>query len=253
MSILRASARSGIAAPTLFVLAAFAAFLALGTWQVERKAQKEAFIAMLDQRLSASPASLPSPEDWAGLDRAANEFRHVRFSASFVPGAQALVYAGTSGSPEALGPGYRVFAAARLGDGNLVVVDRGFVPAEHRMPDTVLRTEAVDRIDGSSIDMVGVIRWPERRSYFTPNDDPARGLWFLRDHLAIAAAKGWGAVAPFSVELEAPIPPTGWPRPGRPLPSPRNEHLQYAVAWYGLAAAVAIMFAFWVRNRSRHG
>jgi surfeit locus 1 family protein len=102
-------------------------------------------------------------------------------------------------------------------------------------------------------DMVGAMRWPQARSYFAPSNDPGRNLWFVRDHLAIAAAKGWeagwGKVAPFYIELETPAPPSGWPRPGALEVNIRNEHLQYAITWYGLAGVLAIMFAAWLRNR----
>jgi len=102
--------------------------------------------------------------------------------------------------------------------------------------------------------MTGVMRWPEPRGYFAPGDDPGRNLWFVRDHLAIAAAKGWrerGEVAPFFIDLEMPMPPSGWPRPGALKVSIRNEHLQYAVTWYGLAGALTIMFVVWLRNHCR--
>lgn len=237
--------RAGLAVPALFALAAFVAFIALGTWQVERKAEKEAFIDMLEQRLSAPPGPLPAPDRWAELDRASDEFRRARFSAAFVPGTQALVYtAGSGARGEVPGPGYWVIAAARLAGGKVVAVDRGFVPADLKPGDAGAASLAA-----GSIDMVGAMRWPERRSFFTPKDDPGRNLWFVRDHLAIAAAKGWGEVAPFYIELETPAPPGGWPRPGKPQPSIRNEHLQYAITWYGMAAILVIMFGLWVRSQ----
>jgi cytochrome oxidase assembly protein ShyY1 len=97
--------------------------------------------------------------------------------------------------------------------------------------------------------LVGALRWPEPRGWFSASDDPAHNLWFVRDPGAIAAAKGWGSIAPFYVELET---PTGTlPRAGRIVPALRNEHLQYAITWYGLAAVLAISFAFWVRSRRR--
>jgi cytochrome oxidase assembly protein ShyY1 len=87
----------------------------------------------------------------------------------------------------------------------------------------------------------------------------ALGTWQVErkswNHLAIADAKGWqerwGAVAPFFIELEAPEPPSGWPRPGALKVNIRNEHLQYAITWYGLAGVLTIMFAFWLRNHRR--
>ena len=104
------------------------------------------------------------------------------------------------------GPGYWVFAPARLADGNLVVVNRGFVPEGRQHP----TSRAAGQITGPA-EMVGVLRWPQRRGLFTATDDPQRNLWFVRDQVAIAAAKGWGEVAPFYIELESPQAPGGLP------------------------------------------
>jgi surfeit locus 1 family protein len=237
--------RAGLAVPALFALAAFATFVGLGTWQVQRKAWKEALIATLEQRLSAAPVDLPPREQWGRLDPAKDEFRHVKFSAAFVPGAEALVYAGSSAlRSDVSGPGYWVLAPARLLAGGLVVINRGFVPEGRQDP----ATRGGGEIPGNA-ELVGVMRWPEPRGTFSPKDQPERNLWFVRDPVAIASAKGWGDAAPFFVELESPQPPGGLPRAGALKVNLRNEHLQYAITWYGLAGVVVVMFAFWFRAR----
>ena len=95
------------------------------------------------------------------------------------------------------------------------------------------------------------MRWPEPRGLFTPNDTPAKNLWFVRDPAAIAAAKGWGTVAPFYIDQEAPPAPGGLPKVGPLKPSLPNNHLQYAVTWYGLALVVLISGIVFVRTRRR--
>ena len=171
----------------------------------------------------------------------------MKFSAAFVPDAAALVYAtGSALRSDVSGPGYWVFAPARLAGSGLVVVNRGFVPEGRQ--DAAAR--AGDEIIGNA-DLVGVLRWPEARGTFAPRDDPARNLWFVRDPVAMASAKGWGAVAPFFVELESPRPPSGFPRPGLLKANVRNEHLQYAMTWYGLALVVLVMFALWLGGRRK--
>ena len=97
--------------------------------------------------------------------------------------------------------------------------------------------------------MVGVLRWPQPRGWFVPSDEPGRNLWFVRDPAAFAAAKGWDEVAPFYVELESPQPAGGLPRAGAMKVNLRNEHLQYALTWYGLAAVVVVMLAIWLASR----
>jgi len=243
----RSRLRTGLVVPVLFALAAVATFLALGTWQVERKAWKEALISTIDARLAAQPMPLPRRELWSKLNPADDEFRRAAFSAVFVPGTDALVYTAGSPSPgEMLGPGYWLFALARLGAGDLLAINRGFLPESRK------NSESLADPDGD-IAMIGVMRWPEIRGYFAPRDDPIHNLWFIRDHLAISAAKDWqaqgGQLAPFFIDLERPTPASGLPRPAKLAVNLRNAHLQYAIIWYGLAAVVVIMFVLWLRTR----
>ena len=86
------------------------------------------------------------------------------------------------------------------------------------------------------------MRWPDARHWFTPNDEPAHNLWFSRDPQAIAAAKGLGPVAPFYVEQESPAPPGGLPQPGKLVVELPDNHLQYALTWYGLAIVLVVSF-----------
>src|SRR5690349_20760169 len=74
-------------------LLAFVVLIALGTWQIQRKAWKEALIATLTERLTAPPQALPQVKDWPKLDRARDEYRRVKFTASFDNGREALVFA----------------------------------------------------------------------------------------------------------------------------------------------------------------
>jgi cytochrome oxidase assembly protein ShyY1 len=67
----------------------------------------------------------------------------------------------------------------------------------------------------------------------------------------MAAAKGWHAAAPFFVDQEAPVPAGALPAPGPLRVNLRNEHLQYALTWYGLAGVLVVMFGAWFFRRSR--
>jgi len=233
--------------PAIVIVGALGVLIALGTWQLERKAWKEDLIATLGSRLSAPPAHLPARERWQRLDAAKDEFTRVEFPATFVPGEEAFVYSSGSGlRPDVKEPGYWVFSPARLSGGSLVVVNRGFVPEG--------RQDAKTRPDGEPdgvVDIVGVMRWPEPRGTFTPNDEPARSLWFARDPAAMAKAKSWGTIAPFYIDQEAPAAPGGLPRVGPLKASLPNNHLQYAITWYGLAAVLVIVSLLLFRSRRR--
>jgi cytochrome oxidase assembly protein ShyY1 len=95
------------------------------------------------------------------------------------------------------------------------------------------------------------MRWPETPGLFTPAGDPGRNLWFARDPAAMAAAKGLGAVAPFYIEQESPSVPGGLPQVGKLQPSLPNNHLGYALTWYGLALVLVVGFGVWATGRRR--
>ncbi len=242
------SVRRGLVVPSIAAVCAFALLIGLGTWQVERKAWKEALIATVSERFAAPPAALPPPADWARLDPATDEFRRVRFTAALLNDKEALVYTtGSSLHGGETGPGYWVFTPARVGDG-IVMVNRGFVPQERKDPASRPQGE----IAGPT-QIVGVMRWPEQPGLFTPAADPAKNLWFARESTAIARAKGLTSVAPFYVEQEAPPAPGGLPQAGALQPSFPNNHLGYAITWYGLALVLAGSFAVWFVGRLRGG
>jgi surfeit locus 1 family protein len=227
------------------VLVALGVLVGLGTWQVERKAWKDALIAELEAKLAAPPTDLPARERWQRLTPAADEFRRVAFPAEFLAQEEALVYSsGSSLRPDVSGPGYWVFAPARLTGGSIVIVNRGFVPEGRQDPKTHAPPSGV-------LDIVGTMRWPEQRGTFTPPDEPAKGLWFARDPAAMAAAKSWGSVAPFYIDQEAPQAAGGLPKVGPLKANLPNNHLQYTVTWYGLALVILVAALFFWRARRR--
>ena len=240
MSKARRKRKGGVLDATLLSIAGVAILIGLGVWQLDRKVWKEDLIATLNARLGRAPENLPPRASWPQLREDGAEFRRVTFPAEFLDGEEALVY--TAGSP--LRPGYWVFAPARLAGGSIVLVNRGFVPADHKDPAT--RAEGNPR---GIIDVIGVLRWPEARGSFTPADDPKNNVWFLRDSNSIAAFKKWATAAPFYVDQEEPVPPGGWPKPGRLEAHLPDNHLQYAITWFGLALALAGVYVVWLARR----
>jgi surfeit locus 1 family protein len=233
-----AGRRGDLLVPGALALAMLAVLLGLGTWQVERKSWKENLIATLDKRVSDAAIALPPPEQWPGLTPDNSEFTRVRVHVEFPKARDALVFSGGAAlRDDAKGTGYFVFAPAMLPGGQRVVVNRGFVPSK-----------AYPAAEGPQ-DIVGALRFPEAPSWFVAGHDTAGDIWTARDPAAMAGFLGWGAVAPFYIEQEAPVPPGGLPHPAPLKPQLRNEHLQYAITWYGLAAVLVVMFAVWARRR----
>jgi cytochrome oxidase assembly protein ShyY1 len=243
--------RRGIAGLGTFTLLTLALLIGLGVWQLQRRAEKHALIAQLTERLAAAPAALPALAQWSALTPVRDEFRRVGFSATYESRPDAMVYSSGSAIREDIsGPGTWAFLPARLSTGETVAINTGFV--QNTMQDRGQQDRAVTRlVTGQPVTMTGYIRFPESAGALTPRENIAKRLWFTRDHVAMARALGWGEVAPFYIDLEQPVPESGIPKPGPLEVHLKDDHLQYAITWFGLAGAVVIAFGVWMRGQRR--
>lgn len=225
---------------------AFAGFTALGIWQLERLAWKEALIAAVDARASASPAAPPARIAWPELSAERDAYRHVRVSGVFDNGRETLVQAVTSA-----GPGFWVLTPLRAEAGFVVLVNRGFVPSD-------LASQATRRaglITGRTT-VTGLLRASEPRGGFLRANRPDAGRWYSRDVAAIVRARGLARAAPYFIDADATPNTGGWPRGGLTVVRFRNSHLSYALTWFALAGMTGIWGA-WplleaLRARRRH-
>lgn len=238
----------------IVTLAMVVTCLGLGIWQLQRRLEKHTLIAALNERLAMAPEALPAPAQWSALTPAKDEFRRVSFTATYAKLPDGMVYSsGSAVRDDISGPGTWAFLPAQT-DAAIVAVNTGF--AQNTMQDRAQQDRAVSRlVTGQSVKLTGYLRFPEVAGTLTPAENTARRLWFSRDHLAMARALGWGeggkAVAPFYVDLESPAPESGIPKPGPLTVRLKDDHLQYAITWFGLAGAVMIAFAVWWRGQRR--
>jgi surfeit locus 1 family protein len=222
--------------------------VSLGTWQVRRLAWKEDLIAQATERPLLPVRDLPGAAAWPSLDLAAEEYRRFRLTGRFLHDKEALVFTSLPDphGPHG-GPGYWVVTPLVLDAGGTVLINRGFAPQGRHLPADRDEPPAAD----ASVRVVGLLRHDETRSLFTPADRPDENLFFARAIADIAAAKGIAApVAPFTVDLvAAETPPGGLPQAGETRMTFTNNHLQYAITWFGLAAALLAVFVSWVLRR----
>jgi len=234
----------------IFTAVMVALFIGLGVWQLQRRVEKHALIAALDERLAAAPVPLSASLIWKELTPDRDEFRRVSFTATYESRLDAMVYSsGSAIRADISGPGTWAFLPAKLPDGETVAVNAGFVP--NTMQDRAVQDRAVAQlVTGKPVAMTGYMRFPEAAGVFTPNVEHAKRLWFARDHMAMAQALGWDKVAPFYIDLETPVPSNGIPKPGPLTVQLRDDHMQYAITWFALAAAVVIAFGVWWRRKA---
>jgi surfeit locus 1 family protein len=205
---------------------ACAGFTALGVWQIERRAWKLDLIARVDARIHALAVPPPARADWARVNARDDAYRHVRATGSFLHDRETLVQAVTE-----RGAGFWVLTPLSTDQGT-VLVNRGFVPPERRDP-------ASRRAGQGPVTVTGLLRMSEPGGAFLRSNDPAAGRWYSRDVAAIARARGLGEVAPFFIDADATSNPGGYPVGGLTVVAFPNNHLVYALTWFGLAALSA--------------
>jgi surfeit locus 1 family protein len=229
-----AAARKGLVVPLLFAFAATALLVGLGVWQLHRLTWKEELIARIAARSAAAPQELPDPASWPRLKPEDYEYQHVALRGHFDNAKEVLVF-DTSG-PGDVGPGYLVLTPLILASGDQVIVNRGFVPAALAAKSTRPKTEIE-----SDVTVTGLMRPPQSRNFFTPADDPAKGLYFTRDPLAIAAHSGLTHAAPFVVDEDKTAIAGGWPAGSLNGVNIPNNHFEYALTWFGIAGGLWIV------------
>ncbi|TPE48938.1 SURF1 family protein [Amaricoccus solimangrovi] len=222
----------------LAVALAVTGFVALGVWQLERRAWKHALIARVDARVAAAPAAPPGPGDWAGVSAGRDGYAHVRLTGHFLHDREVTVQAVTE-----LGAGYWVLTPLDAGDFT-VLVNRGFVPMDRRDP----ARRAAGQVAGE-VTVTGLLRITEPGGAFLRANNPAAGRWYSRDVAAIAATEGLeGPVAPYFIDADAAPNPGGLPVGGLTVIRFRDSHLSYALTWFALAGGLAGA-VIWLRLR----
>ena len=227
----RSTARAARPSPwlTILSLTAFVVLIALGVWQVERRAWKLALIDRVEQRVHAAAQPIPSRASWPAITAAGDEYRHVSVSGRFLHDRETLVQAVTEE-----GPGYWVLTPLQRADGTLVLINRGFVPSERRDPSTRKGGNPDGRVE-----MSGLLRITEPNGGFLRDNVPQHNRWYSRDVAAIAAARDLQNAAPFFVDAEAGSQSGGGPIGGLTVIRFPNNHLIYALTWFALAFMLA--------------
>lgn len=233
-------ARDGFAA--IAVIIALITLIGLGVWQVQRLHWKEGLLARIHALQSAPPTPLAPVLQRA---RTGADVDFTRVSAD-CPDIETSPFVKLWSVPDERS-GYRIITACRLATPPYasILVDRGFIVQEDAGK---LAVGQGQRLGGP---ITGVLRRGDRANSFTPPNQPAQNLWYARDVPAMARALGVGNPAPVFLMLETPAPKGLAPTPS-PLPADiPNNHLQYAITWFGLAAALAGVYlaTLWRRRQ----
>jgi surfeit locus 1 family protein len=220
-----------IFAGALIVCAALLA--ALGTWQLERRVWKHELIAAVDARIHAAPVAAPGPDAWGGITAGTDAYRRVTAIGHYRNDATTLVKAVTE-----RGSGYWVITPLETRDFTLLV-NRGFIL-------DAMREKVPAGPDQTQV--TGLLRVTEPKGGFLRENDAKAGRWYSRDVAAIATAHGLSNTAPYFIDADATPNPGGWPVGGLTVVRFPDNHLVYALTWFGLMA-MALWGAWFVTRR----
>ena len=213
--------------PGVMATAMLLMLLALGSWQVARLHWKEGLLAQI-ARAEAAPA-VPLSDHQDPFTKVTLR-GHPRDDLSAYYGAEVR---DTSSGPQL---GTQLIVPFQREDGDPVLVDLGWVPQQHPYP--VAGRATVD----------GYVYPGQKAGLFSATDNPATREFYTLDPAAIGSALGLPRVEPFILVAMGPPPAGGFPDPARHLPRPPNNHLSYAITWYGLAGALVVIFIVWARK-----
>ncbi|MDX1802547.1 MAG: SURF1 family protein [Alcanivorax sp.] len=224
----------------LLALILFSGFIALGVWQVERRAWKLDLIDRVNHRVHAAAIAAPHPARWPAVNREDSEYQHVTLTGTFLNDKETLVQATTE-----LGRGYWVMTPLRRDDGSLVMINRGFVSPAHKDP-----AKRGQPAPSGVVTVTGLLRLSEPGGGVLRDNVPAQDRWYSRDVQAMARARGLATVAPYFVDAQADT-AGRWPVGGLTVIRFHNSHLVYAITWFGLALMVLIASVYVVRDERR--
>lgn len=225
----------------------------LGNWQIARLAWKQDLLATIDQRIHNAPVPLS-----AALDRAGQgddlEYQPVRVRGIFDHSRERHFLATWQGQS-----GFYLYTPLVLPQGEEIFINRGFVPYDLKDP-----ASRPDSLVAGPLAVEGLLRRPltEKPSFIVPDNDPAQNVFYWKDLEAMAgdeASTPREHLIAFFIDqsADAQAAPRQWPVGGVTRIDLPNNHLQYALTWYGLAATLVVVTAVFVirqmRERVRQG
>jgi surfeit locus 1 family protein len=231
----------------LFMLALTGLFAGLGFWQLQRLGEKEALIATVNERLADEPVPFPTAERWpAEVGMGDYGYRPTTIAGRYLPHRTVLVFTSLNSRQGGLrGPGYWVMTPLALESGGTIWVNRGFIPESARTA-----FAAGGNAEQETVTLTGIAKPSEQGGAFTPAANQKERIEWIRNvaRLSRLAPDLPQPVAPVYLDLPA-GPPGTLPQGGETVVNFPNNHLGYALTWFGFAILSPILLFFWLRRQ----
>ncbi len=216
-------------------LLGIAVLCALGAWQLHRLQWKEDMLRQLDVEFSKDASQIFLDAD-DFKDSA--EFRRGSLRGEYDFKKQILIGPRTYKNL----PGRHVYTPLRLEDGTHILVNRGWVPIDWKSEDEIPMTRESAQQEAHNGGIIGLLRRTWEGNPFTPDNDPAKDIWYTPDTEAIANAKDIKSLHNILFTLQGGETEGNYPIPVEARPDMPNNHLQYAFFWFALAVSLGIIY-----------
>ena len=228
--------------PTLMSLPILLVALGLSAWQMERREWKRNILDHIAANQAAAPISL---EDLLKADPLIHEYGKVKLKGTLLNDHEFYLAARSLKDDV----GLHVITPVRDERGRVVLFDRGWIPSNRKDP----ASRGASRVEGA-VELVGVVRRSQKKPYFVPDNDPTKNFWFTVDVPVMRKLAGGAPDAgldAFFLDADATRNPGGLPIGGQTRLDIPNDHLQYAITWFGIALAlVGVYLAYhWENGR----
>lgn len=209
--------------------------LGLGSWQVDRLFWKQGLIEQRQAQSHMPPIAVP-------IDTVVEP--EMAFRAAFAEGRylndqEKYLMARTQRG----NIGFQLITPLEQKDGRIILINRGWVPAENRDP----KTRPQSQIDGQ-VHVTGVLRLPKTKHWAQPENDPLANQWFYVDVDHMAEDTGADLASRYYLELDDTPVAGGLPMGGQAKVELPNNHLEYAITWYSLALSLIVIFVLYHRR-----
>ena len=220
----------------------------LGFWQLRRLDTRKAHNAQISARTASAEvplADLVKPD--TPMDATADvQWREVSATGRYDESQQVLVRNRTYNGI----PGYFVLTPLEVPGGDVVIVNRGFVPLE-----TSGTKPKVPAAPSGVVAVNGRVRSTQKRGLFGPRD-PVEGTLteVARADLARLQQQMPDHLLPVYIELETSDPSEA--RGITPVPLPELDdgpHLSYAIQWFLFSALAVVGWVLVVRKTAKGG
>jgi surfeit locus 1 family protein len=223
----------------------FIILLGLGTWQVQRLAWKNGLIAQVETSLAGDAVSL----DQVLVNQDADQnisYTKIRESGHFLPHHDILVLTTANGGVAwSVVRAFVVKDSAHGIDAQVLLIECGKFPNQAPPPPPT-----------GEVTVEGVVRLhPGYKGVFDPENNPDAKQWYWWDIPAMlkTVPSNEVKVSGFAVSLLPNSPGTEGLIVEPPKVDLRNNHLGYAITWFGLAAALLVMTGVFVGRIVRAG